>query len=171
MGFTARLLITCMELLARMQLHIHAIYPVARKLLCNYMCAMVDFTVIVDYYSNSFKNARSQLLVTTATISPLTKAPKQHPGDYHASSTTTARRSLHPQLSCMPATLSSLHTMVKTRGLDNNIALNDLRKSKRWTPSSQRFSHHATAPSQRLHHHVNFIWCSNTRYARLRLQG
>jgi hypothetical protein len=171
MGFTARLLITCMELLARMQLHIHAIYPVARKLLCNYMCAMVDFTVIVDYYSNSFKNARSQLLVTTATISPLTKAPKQHLGDYHASSTTTARRSLHPQLSCMPATLSSLHTMVKTRGLDNNIALNDLRKSKRWTPSSQRFSHHATAPSQRLHHHVNFIWCSNTRYARLRLQG
>jgi hypothetical protein len=49
------------------------------------MCAMVHFTVIVDYYSNSVKNARSQLLVTMAMISPLTKAPKQHLGDYHAS--------------------------------------------------------------------------------------
>jgi hypothetical protein len=40
------------------------------------MCAMVDFTIIVDYYSNSIKNACSQLLVTTAMISLSTKAPK-----------------------------------------------------------------------------------------------
>jgi hypothetical protein len=39
------------------------------------------------------------------------------------------------------------------------------------TPSSQRFSHHVTAPPQRLHYRINFIWCSDTQQARLRLQG